>query len=236
MTNGLLRFLFFFLLYIVPAEATDVEAQWKRAVDWVEDGRNWTPAQIETKIHELDRTGQALSREVIEVVQSAEGASGIRRTVKKATKDGADVAASRAEKINGVKTLEEIKAKQREQDLKGNPFARAVQADLTVTDLGRQETIQGRLCQKVSFLRKVKRKEIFKGWAWIDVENGQPIRAHVEVLDRPWLVKSLVSEISYGPIGEGAWGVQILKIKGHGGMLGMSRYFETILQMKEHWR
>lgn len=230
------RVLWLWMLLISTAMASDVQARWDRAVQWMEDGRAWVPGHVQTEVKEMNSSGEHLSKETIEVATTANGQGGLKSTVTHASKDGVDTSEARGEKLNKVRTYEEHLAKQRENDLKANPFARAAQADMVVTDLGQQKVFQGRLCVKVGFLRKVKRKEIFKGWAWLDAETHQPVWAHIELVDRPWMVKSLVSDVEYGEVGQGIWGAKTLKMKGSGGMLGMTRYFQTVMKMKQYWQ
>ena len=229
------RVLWLWLILVSTAVASDVQARWDRAVQWVEQGRAWVPGHVQTVVKEMNSSGETLSNEMIEVSTTAHGQGGVKSAVTHASKDGLDTSQERGEKLNKVRTYEEHIAKQQENDLKANPFARAAQADTVVTDLATQKVIQGRLCIKVGFLRKVKRKEIFKGWVWLDAETHQPIWAHIELLDRPWMVKSLVSDVEYGDIGQGMWGAKTLKMNGSGGLLGMTRYFQTVIKMRKYW-
>ena len=79
------------------------------------------------------------------------------------------------------------------------------------------------------------KQKIFKGTAWISVDGNKPMRATVELLDRPWMAKSVVTDLEYGAVNEGVWGVTVMKMKAHGGMMGMMRYMETAVQLSEHW-
>ena len=231
-------FLRVFVLYVCvfgSAWASDLQVRWDAAVVWVENGRDWGPGLVETHVREVDKHGEQLSIEFLQVTRK-KGADGrAQMKLVRASRDGEDVTAARREKIDRIQTRSEEKAARADKDKMGNPFAAVTQAGLSIEDLKQNKTIQGVPCLRVGFVYTEKSKKIFKGTAWISVDGNKPMRATVELLDRPWMAKSVVTDLEYGAVNEGVWGVTVMKMKAHGGMMGMMRYMETAMQLSEHW-
>jgi hypothetical protein len=218
-----------------PALAADVQGLWAKAVQQLESSKHWIPGSVHTVIQETDSEGQALSQEVLQVVTVPEVPNSIRRQLLSARKDGEDVLASRKERVEGVRSKEDHRTHRENQDIKGNPFAQVSQTGMTVRDLNEVRKKEEKNWIKVGFVRTEKRKELYRGWAWLDSETGAPMEVEVEMLDRQWMVKSFVTHIHFGKIGDGGWGATRMSVKGHGGMLGMRRYFQTELTLTKHW-
>jgi len=229
------RVLGFWLCMIGSASATELQARWDQAVEWVETGRVWGPGRVETHVREVNKHGEQLSIEFLQVTRKR-GADGRSQTkLVRASRDGEDVTASRREKIDRIQTRVQEEAARADKDKKGNPFAAVTQPGLVLEDLKQAKTVDGVMCMKVGFTYAQKNKKTFTGTAWIATENGKPIRATVELLDRPWMAKSVVTELTYGDVAGGSWGVTLMKLKAHGGMMGMMRYIETAMTLSEHW-
>lgn len=231
----LLRILGLWLCIVGSASANELQVRWDQAVAWVEKGRAWGPGRVETHVREVDKHGEQLSIEFLQVTRK-KGADGrAQMKLVRASRDGEDVTASRREKIDRIQTQAEEQVSRADKDKKGNPFATVTQAGLLIEDLKQSKSWDGVPCMKVGFVYSENKKKVFKGTAWIALDDSKPMRATVELLDRPWMAKSVVTDLTYGSVKEGVWGVTLMQLKAHGGMLGMMRYIETAMSFSEHW-
>ena len=78
---------------------SDLQVRWDAAVAWVENGRDWGPGLVETHVREVDKHGEQLSIEFLQVTRK-KGADGrAQMKLVRASRDGEDVTAARREKI-----------------------------------------------------------------------------------------------------------------------------------------
>lgn len=173
-----------FLSFSFPALAKD--ALWDKAILITEKNKNYRANNIVLYIDDLNKDGTIASSQ--EIHQKIRLGKEIKYDTNKVIKDGKDIT---------KKTLKKNQSKNRKSFLEESDiFEKKVQSKISMQKLN-QSTVNGINCTIYSYRFEKNDKEKYDGKAWINTQNGNPVKVEYTLNPLPMGLKSILVTYTY---------------------------------------
>jgi hypothetical protein len=93
------------------------------------------------------------------------------------------------------------------------------------------ENLNGINCSVYNLVFKKDKKTSFKGKAWLNDNNGKPVKVSFGITPLPLGVKEMSISFTYGSGGENSY-IEKIEAEGKAGILFFEKYFKTRTELK----
>jgi hypothetical protein len=194
---------------------------WQKAINVAEKSRNYKAKDVLTHIYELEKDGSVKSETTI--YQKLKTGLKTEYDTYKVIKDGIDITEESLKKIKNKKSNNSFF-----DDT--NFFLEKSQKKMTTKKIA-SENLNGINCSVYNLVFKKDKKTSFKGKAWLNDNNGKPVKVSFGITPLPLGVKEMSISFTYGSGGENSY-IEKIEAEGKAGILFFEKYFKTRTELK----
>ena len=228
------------------AVAFNPSGLWQKALDVFQKNSDWFPGKVTIFSEVLDRHGRSDSITKLYFNITVDDKGEIRTELMQAIKNGKDISADMKNKLQIREAQEEKTAKKKDTltvSLADNPLNPDRQQDVTVRAHAEKQLLFGKICQRFDFsfkteiVRKDKAEKItWIGKAWLEENNGIPVKLEFSFEPLPKRVHSLWTIYLYDITATGDWVLKEIKVQGQGGFLFIKKSFRSTTSFSHYRR
>lgn len=224
-----------------PSLARGADDLWGRAVALYAEYGSLLPGRMIISFEQYNGRGNLVSTDQSEIEIWRDESDEIQSRIVSATRDGEDVTQERREDPSSGASPFGGAGGGSDDDGNGfaglqlSPFDPAEQANVTVTGIGRETTINGIAAKPYEFVHETGENTRNRGVAWIATVNGDPVLLELTIDPLPSLVSEFLMRQEYERDDEGRWIVRRLEFSGAGSILFIRRRIESRLVFSDYF-
>jgi len=203
---------------------------WDEAVSHYSDYGDLLPGRLRIRFDQYNGRGRLVSTETSEYAVTVGPDGEIESRVIFASKNGEDVTGDRDQETGGAPFGgggEEGQSDSPFAGLQISPFDPEAQDQVTVTDTGRSEVVNGVRTRTHMFEIDTGTKTRTTGTAWIAEETGNPVKLTAQIEPLPGYIDEFRMDQSFESDSEGRWYLSRMEFVGEGNILFVRRRIES---------
>ena len=220
---------------------------WNRAVSTFAGNRLLAPGHVKASFSLLDGKGEAKQSNENEIRYFLDNQGRIQSELVRALENGQDVTVKARAEADLRKKNPDKKQKNEQSmtfKLSDVPFDPAKQDLVNVKPISEKTDLYGYSCRRFDFSLRLagsatmdgkKNSVTLRGMAWIDENNGCPVKLEYATDPLPAKVKSLWTVYTYGPGPHGEWLLKEIAVEGVGGFLFIKKKFRTHVDLSDYF-